>query len=142
MSASEIIKTSNQLIALGKTGEAIKQLLHFAEKGNLDKEVTEKLLLLSSRYNSLRQDNIIGVISNSDFHIASNQISQALLNVISDISNVLLIDSHSSGENEDTRNQSTNQIIVNGNVSESTIIIGNENKIQTSQKSNKNLTST
>ncbi len=86
MERNELINISRQLIASDKTDEALKVLLNFVRNNNLSDKYFDELVLLSSKYNSIKKKSEIGIVGNSEFNLETNRIRYVLLELIKNIS--------------------------------------------------------
>lgn len=80
---TSLAKTLRQLIASGRTAEAIPKLVEHAE--NHAPHLLDDVLQLSARWESLKRKERIGVMSHSDANVERNQVNGALLEVIGEL---------------------------------------------------------
>lgn len=69
-----------KLIAKGKLEAAISLLLEISNQFLLS--FNKEIILLSARYNAIKSDKIKGIINNDEYNIASNSITNSLLEII------------------------------------------------------------
>jgi hypothetical protein len=78
---AEVHERARKLISQAKTEQAIK-ILEEAHKGNERNQ--NQLILLSARFQKLKKDNMLGLMSNSEANIETNRIVSALLEFMQD----------------------------------------------------------
>lgn len=142
MITNRTVTISKQLIAEGKTAEAVSQLLNFAEHNKLDKALTDNLVLLSARLNSLKQRNIKGIIPNSEYLLESNQITYSLLELIDNISDTTTdIVNNPKMDQAVDKNLTSIKTVENITGNNIQINIGNNNKFENIKSGSANLNS-
>lgn len=67
-------------IANGKTESALKLLTEYAE--NQDSDLLNNIILLTSRYNKLKQDNLKGILTNDENSLENNRIVYSVLEIV------------------------------------------------------------
>ncbi|MEM7657753.1 MAG: hypothetical protein AAF399_16600 [Bacteroidota bacterium] len=82
----------------------IKKALKLFVQNNQDSYIEETLILLTARWNMLRDSEISGVISNSNANIEKMRIVQSLLGLLEDV----------EIPTDSTNQDATNQTIING----------------------------
>ncbi|HOY08420.1 MAG TPA: hypothetical protein PLO67_23590 [Saprospiraceae bacterium] len=81
--SAPIAKELRALIAAARTGEAITKFVQYAEQHT--PELTNEILLISTRWESLKRRERMGVVSYSDVNIERNQVNNALLGLIGEL---------------------------------------------------------
>lgn len=82
MSDNKYLINVKGLIANNRLNDAINELLKLVEGRPEYEDFTNDLILISSRYNKLEKEKRVGIISNSEQNIISNQLSYRLLETI------------------------------------------------------------
>jgi hypothetical protein len=81
--SAPVAKDLRTLIAAARTGEAITKLMQYSEQHA--PELENDVLLISTRWESLKRRERMGVLSYSEVNLERNQINNALLGLISEL---------------------------------------------------------
>lgn len=76
-------QTLKQMIAVGKTGEALEELASFS--GSLDRDGQNLLILKRSQFNRLKTENQQGILDRPTYSRELNRINLDLLHIIDDM---------------------------------------------------------
>ena len=86
MNKIEVTKISKQLIAEARITEVFDVLLNFVKSNeDVNESIQGEILLLASRYNSVKSSSTRGAISNSELNLETNRLIHALLYAIDNI---------------------------------------------------------
>lgn len=85
MSLDTILKNSKELVSKGNISQAIKILLDIENEVDIGSRNITDLILISSRYNSVQEDIMSGIISSADANLESNRILHSFLKLLSRI---------------------------------------------------------
>ena len=72
-------------ISKGQTDTALRLLIEFVKNNKI--EYLNNLTLISSRYNRLRNDNVLGIISQENYAMETNKIVYSILEIIKYLEN-------------------------------------------------------
>lgn len=89
MNKIEIAKISKQLIAEGSLDEVFDILLNFAKSNQEEKDVYQEVILLASRYNSIKSSHLKGIVPNSEWNLETNRLTHGLLIIIEKIAKTI-----------------------------------------------------
>ena len=78
-----VAKDLRALIAAARTGDAIAQLVQYAEQHA--PELANEVLLISTRWENLKRRERMGVLSYSEVNVERNQVNNALLGLIGEL---------------------------------------------------------
>lgn len=86
MDRIEVTKISKQLIAEARINEVFDVLLNFVKANNdVSDSIQDEILLLASRYNSVKNHSIKGILSNSELNLEQSRLVNSLLYAIDKI---------------------------------------------------------
>ena len=86
MNKIEVTKISRQLIAEGRINEVFDILLNFVKSNeDVNHSIQGEILLLASRYSSVKNSTIKGTVSNSELNLETNRLVHSLLYAIDNI---------------------------------------------------------
>jgi Effector-associated domain 11 len=111
MTVSSISKLSRQLIAEGRTKEALDILLnYFKSTDDIDDDYRDNTILLSSRFNEIQKKNLLGIVSNSEYSVEINRLTNAILELTE------YIDENIPPENSTIRVENSKNVIVGSSI--------------------------
>lgn len=106
MQLDDFTRSIRELVLKGKTQEALEELTELYD--NIKGKYHEEVVVLASRMNRFKEENIAGILDNSQADQQLNKINHAILELLSDLPNDQPVVSYFDGTTADTINENNN----------------------------------